>query len=196
MNQEVKTEVKPEFKPEVEWLDTQYYLKLEKHREVYFVAIKNKLSNYTSLYTDKDLNRSCVIKRAFDFYTEHKAKKRIRKKDQCAKQQEDRNAFRAELIRCLETTRILTCSWGYDQTQVEYYFLHEVLNCEVIIEEIGSTSVKETSWASDQVIPNKAAAFTGTLIKKRIGSYGVRINSSINLRPDFTIEPRHRSWYA
>jgi hypothetical protein len=90
---------------------------------------------------------------------------------------------------------ILYSSWGYDQTNIEFFKVVKVSEFSVWIQEVGSKIVEITGWAHEKVIPgdspeyqvrdwdNPGAYITKThpIQRKKIqtygGGYGVSLNS-------------------
>ena len=72
---------------------------------------------------------------------------------------------------------ILVCLWGYDQTNVDFYEIVEKKNKTIVIEEIGQIYVKDSGgFMSEQVIADPKIR-TGKFKTKRIGAYGISLNS-------------------
>lgn len=46
---------------------------------------------------------------------------------------------------------IFLCSWGYEQTNVDFYKLIELKGTKGIFQEVGYNHVRETSWCSAEV---------------------------------------------
>jgi len=70
---------------------------------------------------------------------------------------------------------ILCNSWGYEQTNIDYY---QVTKCSksgatVEVRPIASKHIANTGFMSDTVGPNPGA-FTGEAFKKRVTAYGVQ----------------------
>lgn len=68
---------------------------------------------------------------------------------------------KAEFRHSLKVGDILSCSWGYEQTQVDFYEVVSVKAGTVEIREIGKTRAEE-----DRVIP-LPGQFTGEVMTKR-----------------------------
>ena len=72
---------------------------------------------------------------------------------------------------------ILYSSWGYDQTNIDYYQVIEKTAKMVTIQKIASESVEtHCGGAYESVMPTKDN-FIGKPIKKKVGAYGVKLNS-------------------
>ena len=99
---------------------------------------------------------------------------------------------------------ILTDSWGYEQTNVEFYLVTKVISaCKIEIVEVGHTLTETNSSMSGYVIPDTERRISEPLQKivsqsgyeKKDGSWHVKINESVSLtawdgRPCF-----YSSWY-
>jgi hypothetical protein len=74
-----------------------------------------------------------------------------------AKQQKlDANAkARSEFVNPYKVGDILYGSWGYDQTNIDFFQIVEVGNRSLKIRKIASSSVRDTSWCSAEVAPIK-----------------------------------------
>lgn len=118
---------------------------------------------------------------------EHEVNKANRRKEQ----QERTKAFRAQLKKGV----ILCDSWGYEQTNVEFYEVLDVQGANVTLRELGH--VQETneggSSMSCYVTPNFGQYIAGPIVKKVLTDH-VKICSSISL----TIwdgRKMYKSWY-
>ena len=89
---------------------------------------------------------------------------------------------------------ILTASWGYDQTQVEFYEVMEVSGCTIHIQEVGHETVENKGWCSRSVVPDTANRI-GPVIRKVVRSSSVKIKDYIRLTV-WDGKPCYESWYA
>lgn len=93
---------------------------------------------------------------------------------------------------------LLSYSWGYDQTNVDHYKVTKVSPRSIVIQPIGSRSVRATGWASDMVVPDPDTILPDPPLRKvvdpRHPDY-VAMDHGIarKCRPD---SATHRSWYA
>ena len=99
---------------------------------------------------------------------------------------------------------ILTDSWGYEQTNVEFYMVTKIVSaCKVEIVELGHTQTDATSAMSGYVVPDRDRRIGEPIVKmvsqdsyeKRTGGWHVKIDSCISLtawggEPEF-----QSSWY-
>jgi hypothetical protein len=91
-------------------------------------------------------------------------------KDQYRSRQESkdqRKQERAEFKHELKVGDILDSSWGYDQTNVDFYQVISVTDKSVVIREIGSRTVRSDGSGSDYVVP-VPDHFTGKAMVKRV----------------------------
>jgi hypothetical protein len=97
---------------------------------------------------------------------------------------------------------ILYSSWGYDQTNIEFFKVVKVSEFSVWIQEVGSKVVEVTGWAHEKVVPTDSSEYqvrnwdnvpdvfgnvntyitkTHPIQRKKIqtygGGYGVSLNS-------------------
>jgi hypothetical protein len=90
---------------------------------------------------------------------------------------------------------ILYSSWGYDQTNIEFFKVVKVSEFSVWIQEVGSKIVEITGWAHEKVVPSDSSDYqvrdwdnpgeyitkTHPIQRKKIqtygGGYGVSLNS-------------------
>jgi len=95
---------------------------------------------------------------------------------------------------------VLVHSWGYEQTQVDFY---EVIalkgEASAVVVKLPAERVKDTSWASDEVIPGKPADDAPkatcrilqdvyvSLTNFGMRGYGARVWNG---------RPQHRNWYG
>ena len=73
---------------------------------------------------------------------------------------------------------IFVCSWGYGQTNVDYYKIIEVLNKSVVIAPIGQTR-NYTGDMQGECVPDPTKVGTKRMTK-RINSYGNNVCLKIN----------------
>lgn len=68
----------------------------------------------------------------------------------------------------VEGNRIeLIISWGYEQTNVDFYQITEIKGKQLILQEIGGEMVKQTSHDSGRIKP-EINSFKGEPMKKNI----------------------------
>lgn len=103
---------------------------------------------------------------------------------------------------------IFKATWGYDQTNVDFYVVTRLTPKMVELQECGYKTVGDpTSWASDNVAPDPEKRIGGTFLR-RPSVYGagtirrepcvmVSINSVSVAAKMFDVnEVTHRSWWA
>lgn len=102
----------------------------------------------------------------------------------------------AEFLKSLKPGVILFGTWGYDQTNVDFYIIKEVKASKVLIQELSHTTVEGSEGhMSDRVVPGMET--DERPIWKQVRANRIRINDCISLR---IYEPKpdgvYRSWYA
>jgi hypothetical protein len=143
-----------------------------------FTRTRGKPTSYYSYGTEDQRNNAI-----FDFITRVK---------------EDIAYTAAKKVRrmTMEVGQILVSSWGYDQTNIDYYLVTEVskTGASVKLSEVGQSYLaSEASGMGAKVEPDltKLAPLEGW---KRIGEYGVKIHNSSTARP-WDGKPDHATWY-
>ncbi|WP_433863153.1 hypothetical protein [Sphingobacterium thalpophilum] len=89
-------------------------------------------------------------------------------------------------------------SWGYEQTNVDFYQVIKVNKASVVLRKIGSKSLQATGWASDEVEPLKddfVGEQTWTKRTKQGSKYLNGIACGVLVLHD-NGRSYHRSWYA
>ena len=87
----------------------------------------------------------------------------------------DAKASRAEVKNEYKVGDILYASWGYEQTNINFFMVTEVLPKSIKLVEIGQTVTNRTGMMSEHVIPNKNAVISESMTR-RVSRYGVKIN--------------------
>ena len=70
----------------------------------------------------------------------------------------------------MEAGTILKSSWGYDQTNIDFFKVVKVSNGWATIQPIGPKIVERTGWASETVVPNEEV--TGASFRRKIKVHG------------------------
>lgn len=148
----------------------------------------------------------------YNYYLQNidKAEARITHEKECAekknlnkiKEAEERKSILKNYVCSFKVGDILSASWGYDQTNVDFYQVLSVKNKTVEIQEIGQ-NITGDGFMSGQTSPDPSKKF-GNVLKKSvcISTYGngivhesVKINSSVRLTK-FTGDSTYVSWYG
>jgi len=89
---------------------------------------------------------------------------------------------------------VLNTSWGYDQTNVDFYEVVAVSGVMVTLREIAAT-LTETGFMCGETIP-KPGHFVGEPIRRRASATNhVRIHTSASASP-WNGRPQYVSWYG
>jgi len=123
-------------------------------------------------------------------YIESLKKKAEDKLNHAASKKQRSNTF----LEKLEKGMILVTSWGYEQTNVEFFEVIQVKGCSVYLREISS-DLSETGFMSGNALPRKGE-YVGEIIKRvvRGGDY-VKISESRSAHL-WDGRAMYRSWYA
>ena len=85
----------------------------------------------------------------------------------------------------LQVGDIFVSSWGYEQTNVDFYEVTAVGDREVVIREIGKDVVRSDQYGGEQVVPEKGR-YVGPPMRKRPsgsgGSVYIKVRSFANAR--------------
>ena len=111
--------------------------------------------------------------------------------DAKAARQAARKAFDAHSV--FSVGDILSASWGYDQTQVEFYEVTGLTRQTITIQEIGQRTVKSTGSMSEMVTANPR--YRGGISTHRVTSESVKLNS-YKFANKWSGHPMHQSSYA
>ena len=114
--------------------------------------------------------------------------------DRKKKEQEEKRNF----VHGLKVGDILYSSWGYDQTNVDFYQIKEVRGKNVIIQEIGKTVVEGEGSPSERVTADPAHVTGAPMLKRPQGSgkhVYVKVHSSANAYP-WDGKPLHQTGWG
>lgn len=118
----------------------------------------------------------------------------IRNRKALIQRKRDEQAARSTYQHDFKQGDLLVRSWGYDQTNIDYYEVTKVLGPQMIeIREIGKRWLGGHG-SSDRVAPD-AGKFTGPPMRKRVGPGGrIRLDSYSSVgkwdgRPNFQTNP-------
>ena len=103
----------------------------------------------------------------------------------------------ADFRESLKPGMILMASWGWEQTNVNFYKVLERKGFLVTLQEVGTRQVGEAmSWASCMVAVDQASPVGSPFTMKLSPlSTSLRVNSSITATP-WDGKPTYCSWYA
>ena len=164
---------------------------IERHENVYFVRHDNSAalwegarkrpSHYYRFKTETE--REEWIKREKTSITKRaEMLKTIRKKKQ------EENA-------ALKVGQIMYDSWGWEQTNIDWYMIVRKTGASVWLQQIGA-NVTETGFMSGNSTPNPDKLIGGEPFMRRIGKYGIRVLSHRGCLRPYEGESIGCSWYA
>jgi len=134
-------------------------------------------------------------------YRFRNAEQRTRHEDEFIAGQEATRKIKAEwkakrlAPHTLKVGDILRASWGYEQTNVDFYEVVDVRGTIVDLRTIGSDPVGACSGMSDRVVP-VPGVYYGEVIRKRANGYNAVVFSSYKTATKWGGTPEYRSWYA
>jgi hypothetical protein len=97
-----------------------------------------------------------------------------------------------QFLASLKPGVILHDSWGYDQTNVEFFEVISVDGCKVTVREIAHKDLESTSWCSCMTEPQKGV-YTGQPKTKIVRGSSIKIDSCVSLTI-WNGKPKHKSW--
>ena len=98
------------------------------------------------------------------------------------------------MIEKIKNAGILTSSWGYEQTNVDFYLVVDVKGQTVTLQQIGLKTIEhELNGMSGKVLPDTSKKI-GHPFRKRVTPYGVKFEYA-TARP-FDGAAKYCSWYA
>tara|TARA_R100000544_G_C2187721_1_gene40065 strand:+ start:35 stop:613 length:579 start_codon:yes stop_codon:yes gene_type:complete len=139
------------------------------------MVFAGKRSRYDKYYGFKTAERrDAYVKEYFeDIAASYKAKKKYAEKKK-AMAVENQNKYKVG--------DILVSSWGYDQTNIDYYQVIEKTAKMATIQKIASESVETHCGGAYESVMPKKDNFIGKPVKKRIGTYGITLTSYATAR--------------
>jgi len=79
----------------------------------------------------------------------------------------------------IEPGTIFKSSWGYDQTNIDFYKVTKKTATSVYLQKVGSQVVEVTGWAHQNVIPDPAVEI-GQPFRRKVQAYPLGTYVSIN----------------
>jgi len=137
------------------------------------------------------------VERMFEHAEQHLAEieaKRVYKAERAAKKKAATASARNSVI----VDDIFVSSWGYEQTQVDaYQVVEKIGNATVVLRPIATAVVAGSEqFMSQSVRPIYNAFISEDTITKRIGEYGITLNSYSSAYQWDGKREYHNSWYA
>jgi hypothetical protein len=164
----------------------------------YTTEVRNELKWCVMIWDGRKQNPSfnfyfnCIQKRE-DFIDEKKlnADKHQEWKD---KRAAERKAFKPDV----KVGDIYYSSWGYEQTNIDFYQVVKVSGKSTVeLRQISQETVKDSEYSHGmacEVVAVKDSFLSEETITKRVGQYGINLNSYASASKwDGT--PKYKSWY-
>ena len=162
---------------------------------VVFLTGELSVTGFSGKRTKPDFNYRFPNKDRMDKYLVNYFEGLLKSKERKIRDREDRKIKAKEEVLKYEVGTILYSSWGYDQTNVDFYQIVEKKGQTVVLKRIACESIEQNGWASDSVVAVKDSFLDREPIKKRIGAYGISL-SSYSGAYIWDGKPQYRSWYA
>ena len=102
-------------------------------------------------------------------------------------------AAKAEMAAEIKVGMVLANSWGYEQTNVDFYEVVGKRGQAVTLRKVESELIEQNGWASGRVKP-RPGRYAGEPFRKRIGAYGVSMSHGA-ASPADTEKGHYCSWY-
>lgn len=151
-------------------------------------------TNSAMFYTRKQTKHTWYVKfNSWDRLKE-KVKESVSVLTRWEDAKEEIKQSKKEEVKAVEVGQIFSCSWGYDQTNVDFYQVTEKKGLTFTIQEIGCE--RSDSGGSD--MSNYLTAVKDSFLKdsKPIKKRSMKMTSYSWLRKTDTKEKHYHSWYA
>ena len=131
-----------------------------------------------------------MLKKVISYLELAKSRKKS-KEEQKQKRADDRKKLMEEI----KPGSILYATWGYEQTNVDFYKVLEVKGTKVTLIELSHKSVEGSEYSHGMACNVVAGSpLDKEPVTLTIGSYGVKVCSSVTLRP-WDGKQVYKSWY-
>lgn len=103
-----------------------------------------------------------------------------------------------EFVNSVNVGDLFVSTWGFEQTNVDFYEVVEKKGSTVTVREIAAARVEGSEYShgmADEVVPVKGE-YIGEPMKKRLNQYGFNVNSFASARKTEEGKKQYRSWYA
>jgi hypothetical protein len=108
-----------------------------------------------------------------------------------------RKSAGAEMAAKVAVGDIFVSSWGWEQTNVDFYQVVEKPSANtVIVREIAAATVEGSEGYMSRNVRAVPNAFRSAPIKKRLTNGGFKISSFQSARPTTADKEHYNSWYA
>jgi len=148
---------------------------------------KNLITRVTRYFRDGQKREEFFKSYISEFNEREEAKKQRKANEKLLKE---------KLKEALAIGTILTCSWGYEQTNVDFYIVTSLNKnkTKIEIQEIGQDQIEGSGgFDSCYVLPNPEKRI-GEVLIKGISRDRIKIDESVSLRI-WDGQKKYRSWY-
>lgn len=103
---------------------------------------------------------------------------------------------KAELVSSIKPGDLFVASWGYEQTNIDFYKVIKVTGKSTVeIIKIGDRLKQATSSMSGEYYPDPKHEI-GRPMRVRVTAYGLKIDNYVTARPTTIDKVHHKSWYG
>lgn len=120
---------------------------------------------YKSLWAYKFKNLESMLSYIIKQYDYQLSNKKRKEEEKLSKKQKLKDDLKS-----VNVGDIFLCSWGYEQTNVNFYKLIEKKGSKGIFQEVGYNHVRETSWCSADVEIDETQIIGEPFVKMLKGS--------------------------
>jgi len=163
---------------------------IEKHEKAYFIRHDTAVAVWE--YSTKRPQHY------YRFKTEQEREQWIQsQKDAITQRADDARAYREKKQKeneSLKVGQIMYDSWGWEQTNIDFYIIVRRTKAAVWLQKIGA-SIIETGFMSGNTEP-MPEKLIGEPFMRRIGKYGLKIESHRGTLRPHDGKPKSCSWYA
>ena len=164
------------------------YTRTKNNRELYYLIIwkgkqKEPYHNYYYTSIGNFLEAIVSLKKSADLDESYKKKRKL-----------ERQSFTPEF----EVGDIFSSSWGYEQTNVDFYqVINKPSKHYAEIRKIAQKNVEDSVYSHGmacEVLPVKDLFLDDVVMRKKVGQYGIKLNSFANAYK-WDGKPKYKSWY-
>lgn len=152
------------------------------------IAFQGKSKRHVWYYTFRSTER---MKEYIEEALEQAAKSEAHK----LQRKEERKKRAAEFSRKVKIGDVFYSSWGYEQTNIDFFEVIAVKGFTLVLKPIARRSVETTGWASESVVAAKGD-YIGEAFTRRITDSGYIRIDDVRTASLWDGLPRERSWYA
>jgi hypothetical protein len=152
------------------------------------IAFQGRAKRHLWYYTFRSVERMReYIEKALEQAAKSEAHKLQRK--------EERKKRAAEFSRKVKAGDVFYSSWGYEQTNIDFYEVISHRGFTLTLRAIDKKSLGTTGWASDRVVAAKGEYIGDAFTRRITDGHYIRIDD-VRSASLWDGAPKERSWYA